>query len=224
VRARPLLEAVERGFASVEVDVVLVDGVLYVAHEEESVRPSGTLAHLYLDPLRDLVQRNGGHVYPMSDAPLQLLIDVKSAAAETYVALDEELGAYDDVLTRWTTDGVRHGPVVALLSGNRSFDLVVSDPVRYVALDGRVTEERSSYSVDTMPLVSIDWEMVESLSPSQRMVKAQEWIDAVHRENRKVRFWGTPDREQVWASLLAMGADHIGTDDVVRLERALRER
>ena len=49
---------------------------------------------------RELVGRNGGHVYPMSEAPLQLLLDVKSAAAETYVALDEELSAYDDVFTR----------------------------------------------------------------------------------------------------------------------------
>jgi hypothetical protein len=220
-RPRPLHDALERGFGSIEVDVVLLDGEIFVAHELAEVRRSDTLARLYLEPLKGLVSTNGGNVYAVSDASLQLLIDVKSSAEETYRVLDEQLGAYDELFTRWTKDGARRGPVTVVLSGNRAVDLVLTDTVRYVALDGRIDEERSSFSVDAMPLVSIDWETIEG-SPTARLAAARAWIDLVHGENRRIRFWGTPDRGPVWSSLIAIGADHIGADDLVGLEQVLR--
>jgi hypothetical protein len=221
-RDRPLVDALQRGFGSIEVDVVLVDGEIYVAHELTEIRRTDTLARLYLEPLRALSRDHGGSVYAVSDSSLQLLIDVKSAADETYRALDEQLEAYDDVFTRWTKDGMRRGPVTAILTGNRPFDLVVADTMRYVALDGRIDEERSPFTVEAMPLVSIDWAEIEALSPSARLAAARAWIELVHREKRRVRFWGTPERGQTWTSLLELGADHIGADDVVGLERVLR--
>ena len=51
--ARPLAEALERGFGSVEADVWLVDGALLVAHDRKDVKPARTLAALYLEPLRE---------------------------------------------------------------------------------------------------------------------------------------------------------------------------
>ena len=143
-QAEPLVDALGRGFASVEVDVFLVDGALLVAHEEDEVSPSATLRGLYLDPLRGIVSRNGGSPYSSSDQPLQLLVDVKSEADPTYRALHETLQDYADILTSWTETGTRPGPVVVVLSGNRATRLVASETVRYVALDGRVGDDRST--------------------------------------------------------------------------------
>jgi len=50
--ARPLLDALDRGFCSVEADVWLVDGQLLVAHDRGKAKPGRTLQALYLDPLR----------------------------------------------------------------------------------------------------------------------------------------------------------------------------
>src|SRR5437016_4155385 len=61
--ARPLLDALEHGFCSVEADIWLVDGKLLVAHDLDKVKPERTLQALYLDPLRERVRRNGGRVY-----------------------------------------------------------------------------------------------------------------------------------------------------------------
>jgi hypothetical protein len=46
---RPLFDALDRGFKSVEADVWLVDGELLVAHDREDVKPGRTLESLYLD-------------------------------------------------------------------------------------------------------------------------------------------------------------------------------
>ncbi len=49
--ARPLFDALDHGFCSIEADVYVVNGQLLVAHDREKVSPSRTLQALYLDPM-----------------------------------------------------------------------------------------------------------------------------------------------------------------------------
>src|SRR5437660_662562 len=95
---RPLLDALEHGFCSVEADIYLVDGQLLVAHDRDKVSPTRTLRSLYLDPLRERVRKNGGRVFP-NGPEVTLLIDVKSEAEETYMALRKILEQYAEMLT-----------------------------------------------------------------------------------------------------------------------------
>ena len=69
---RPLLDALSHGFCSVEADVFAIDGELRVAHDRIDTRPGKTLQKLYLDPLRERVQKNGGRVY--KDGPIFTLL------------------------------------------------------------------------------------------------------------------------------------------------------
>src|SRR4051794_37993520 len=61
--ARPLFDALDQGFCSVEADVFLVDGKLLVGHTLFELKPDRTLESLYLDPLRERIKTNGGRVY-----------------------------------------------------------------------------------------------------------------------------------------------------------------
>ena len=60
---RPLQDALDRGFNSVEADVWLIDGELRVAHDLADAKPGRTLESLYLKPLADRVRENHGQVY-----------------------------------------------------------------------------------------------------------------------------------------------------------------
>lgn len=222
-QSRPLLGALERGFASIEVDIVLSGGELFVAHAPEEIQPSVTLRSLYLDPLREVVRRNGGSVYSTAGQRLQLLVDVKTEADETYQVLHDVLHEYSDLFTRWTDGEPEPGAVTAVLSGNRAKEVIASDRVRYVAIDGRILDDRSGVSADAMPLVSADWEDLGPPVREERLERAASVIEQMHAEGRQVRFWATPEDEQLWRSLLAMGVDYIGTDAPLRLERLLRE-
>src|SRR3990172_9175630 len=64
---RPLFDALDHGFTSVEADVFLRDGNLLVGHELAELKPESTLESLYLDPLARRVRENGGRVYPNGD-------------------------------------------------------------------------------------------------------------------------------------------------------------
>lgn len=224
-QGRPLADALSRGFASIEADVVLLDGELYVAHGTDDVRPgkTPTLTDLYLDPLRRVVDTNDGWVYGAHDPPLQLLVDVKTEADATYRALDSVLSRYADLLTTWTDGAPSPGPITVVLSGNRALDLIEHAPLRYVAIDGRILDDRRGVAPDAMPLVSEDWERLGPPTEEARLAAARSVVQRMHAEGRKVRFWATPEDEDLWRALIAMGVDYIGTDEPARLEGMLRD-
>src|SRR5512136_1353825 len=58
MHTRPLLDALDHGFCSVEADINLVEGQLLVAHSLKETKPERTLQRLYLDPLRKRVRAN----------------------------------------------------------------------------------------------------------------------------------------------------------------------
>src|SRR5438132_1932049 len=95
---RPLLDALDHGFCSVEADIHLVEGRLLVAHDLNQTQPDRTLEVLYLEPLRQRVKRNSGWVY-LNGPRVWLLIDIKSDAEKTYAALREVLKSYADIVT-----------------------------------------------------------------------------------------------------------------------------
>src|SRR3954466_15622599 len=74
--ARPLLDALDHGFCSVEADIWLMPEGLLIGHDRKDLRPNRTLQALYLNPLRERIRANGGRVY--RGGPIfYLLIDVK---------------------------------------------------------------------------------------------------------------------------------------------------
>src|SRR5262249_40110861 len=92
---RPLIDALELSFCSVEADLWLVDGKLLVAHDLKNAKRERTLESLYLDPLRARVRANDGRVF-RGGPTITLLVDVKSEAVTTYAALDDVLKRYTD--------------------------------------------------------------------------------------------------------------------------------
>lgn len=214
---RPLRDALEHGFASVEVDVYLIDGAFLVAHDEDEVIEGRTLEAMYLEPLRALTERQDGHVYPPPSLPLQLLIDVKTEAGPSYPALEAVLAEYDELFTRWEGDTVVAGPLTAVVSGNRPYAELQAARVRRAALDGRIYDPRDGVPTTAMPIVSVNWD--DTSDGPDRFEVARRMIEQVQAEGRTIRFWNTEDRPEAWAWLDGLGVDYIGTDDIPSLAR-----
>ena len=231
---RPLTDALDRGFTSVEADVWLVGGELRVAHDLEQTVPGRTLDSLYLAPLAERVRGNHGQVYTRGrGAPFQLLIDVKSDAVPTYRAIDEALRAYPWMMTSFSKRGRTHErAVTAVISGNRSLPTMTAQKLRYAGYDGRLTDLRSGLPASVMPLVSDNWTNNFTWKgvgafPAAERTTLRGIVRTAHRAGYAVRFWETPDlpgaaREAVWRELLAAGVDHLNTDDLHGLELFLR--
>jgi len=224
---RPLLDALEQGFCSVEADVYLVGEELLVAHTSRDLKPERTLEKLYLAPLKARVRANGGRVF--RDVPtFYLMIDVKTDAKTTYAAVDKALARYDDMLSVVRDGKFQAGAVTVILSGNRDQETIKRQKVRYVGIDGRPADLDSEAPAHQIPWISTSWGSVfrwkgEGPMPSAERDKLKEFVAKAHRQGRKVRFWATPERPEVWKELLAADVDLINTDRLVELRRFLLE-
>jgi hypothetical protein len=78
-----------------------------------------------------------------------------------------------------------------------------------------------------MPLVSDNWNIHfswkgEGSIPAAEKTKLKTLVGRAHAENRRIRFWATPDKKDVWRELLEAGVDLINTDDLAGLSGVLR--
>jgi len=229
--ARPLFDALDHGFTSVEADVWLVNGQLLVAHDLADVRPGRTLDSLYLNPLEQRMREQHGTIYPDWKGKFQLLIDVKSAAGPTYAAVHEALQQHRTLMTTYKDGDVKQGAVDAVISGNRDLPAMKAQKTRYAGYDGRLTDLGSGLPASLMPLVSdnwtnnFTWQGVGPMPTAERD-KLHAVVRQAHAHGYRVRFWATPDaatpaREAVWRELLAADVDMINTDDLPGLQAFL---
>jgi hypothetical protein len=223
---RPLLDALENGFCSVEADIWLQPEGLLVAHDLGDVDPTRTLQSLYLDPLRLWIQEHG-EAY--EGGPLILLVDVKSEPAGTYASLNAVLGQYSDILTIFENGQVTEGAVTIVVSGGRDRFAMEAQSRRYAAMDGRLQDLGSGAPTDLIPLISADWLSEfgwlgdEPLSEDKR-AKLRAVVDRAHAEGRRIRFWKIPDNAAGWGEMVDAGVDLINSHDIVNLASFLAQR
>jgi Glycerophosphoryl diester phosphodiesterase family len=225
---RPLLDALDCGFCSVEADIYLVDGQLLVAHERKQVKPERTLQSLYLDPLRARVKENGGRVYA-GGPECVLLIDIKGRWQETYPVLREVLKRYADIISTFSDGKKETRAILAIITGDRSKEMFAGETVRYAAYDGELADLDAGVSADLIPWISSNWSQSFKWRglgeiPEVEKSKLKEIVAKAHAGNRRVRFWGSPDQPVFWREMLDDGVDLINTDDLPGAQKFLLQR
>jgi hypothetical protein len=220
---RPLLDALDHGFCSIEADIYLVENKLLVAHDRDRAKPERTLQALYLDPLRERVRKHGGRVYPHGPEVV-LLVDVKSEAAKTYVALRDVLQEYSDMLTAYRDGSIQTNAITVIVSGNRAPKVMAAETLRYAFIDGRLEDLEGNESKYLIPLISDNWSRIfkwrgNGPMPGEEERRLRQLVDEAHRQGRRLRFWAAPDGREAWQTLLDAGVDLINTDNLEGLQR-----
>jgi hypothetical protein len=110
LHARPLFDALDQGFDSVEADVFLVKNELLVGHFFWETKPERTLESLYLLPLSKLHKEG-------KLKNIWLMVDIKTNEAEpSAILLDQQLRRYPGLFSK--VGEKDNAPVKVLLSGN----------------------------------------------------------------------------------------------------------
>ncbi|MEU6258033.1 phosphatidylinositol-specific phospholipase C/glycerophosphodiester phosphodiesterase family protein [Streptomyces sp. NPDC047043] len=232
---RPLFDALDHRFGSVEADIFLVGDQLLIGHTVDDLDPTRTLESLYLDPLAAIVKANHGSVYRGYRRPLQLLIDIKTEGSSTYLELDRHLQRYKHLFTTYAHGRVHPGAVTNVISGDRAARTPMeAQTVRRAFYDGRLIDLGTSAPASFVPLISDNWQLNftwlgEGAFPDAERQKLRGIIGQAHARGQKVRFWNTPDvagpaRDALWTELLAADVDYFNTDDLAGLEAFLDAR
>ncbi len=222
---QPLTEALQQGFMSIEADVHLIQGELYVAHDHPDTAQVGTLRELYLDPLASLVSRNNGKVYPDYAGSFFLMIDFKTPGPATWQVLQQQLASYQHMLST----AAHPGPVTVVISGNRPIEQILNDPKALATLDGRPADLAKGVPSSVMPVVSENLAKVAPWDGKTAIKKKdKEAIEKLarqaHAEGKLLRLWATPDFPEAWHTLLQAGVDLINTDRIAAFRQYYTQR
>lgn len=212
-RNHPFVQAYGLGFGSIEVDLFLKDGELYVAHEYNEIAAKKTFDLLYLNPiLKAFADSEDGYLYP-EKGQLQLLIDPKTDGKAILKLLAEKIKPY-----RALFDSKNNPKAVKMvISGNRPEpeEFHLYDDVFF--FDGELSKTYTVSQLERIGLFSApfrqfsEWNGLGRLT-YQDSIKVKTTIDSVHRLGKKIRFWAAPDTKTTWYEWIKMGIDYINTD------------
>lgn len=223
--ARPLIDALEHGFGSVEADVYPINGDLLVAHDFKDINAERTLEKLYLAPLKKRFDQNKGQI--VAGLPtLILLVDIKTNALLAYQTLEKQIEPYKAMLTEFSADKIKTNAVMIILSGERPREYLAKQERRWAAIDGRLPDLAANPPVSLVPLVSDNWSVhfkwkEGPFSPENR-TKLSAVVKQAHEQGRLLRFWAAPDRAETWRLHRNAGIDLINTDRLAELAAFLK--
>ena len=220
---RPFWGAYEAGADSIEADVFLVDGDLLVAHSRKDLKKDNTLRRLYLEPLREVMRKNGGRAYA-DGKPLQLLIDLKNgkSALDRLVEIVEREG-YRDYFDIVKNPSATRLTVTGDHSAIKDF-LAYPD---YVFFDVPPTKKLADEQYKRVPLIShyarayTKWRSGVMAEADKEKIRVA--VREAHAKGCKFRLWGYPDHLEAWRLAVELGLDYINTDRPAAAAAFLRD-
>lgn len=226
----PLFDALKCNFKSIEADVYAVGDSLFVSHNFEDIKPGRTLRKLYLEPLKNQISKNNGSVYGNGEEII-LFIDIKDDGLKTYKLLHAILEDYKMDLSVFENDVKKRGSIMVVVSGNRPFEFMKSQKIRYAGFDGRMENLDSGISPALMPVVSDNWVKYFKWDGTGKMPAAEkqlldDYANKAISNGYILRFWNTPtqtveQRIAVWKELKNSNVGLIGTDNLQELHNFL---
>jgi hypothetical protein len=222
----PLTDAIHNGFTSIEADIFLIQNELIVSHTYPIFKKKQTLETLYLKPLNDSIVKHHGYVYENYETSIILLIELKSDASRTYLALNQLLYQYRNILTKWENGKITQRAITVIITGNKPYKELQKQNQRFAFIDQSLLSLNDSTSNLVCPLASTKYSNVLSWIgkgeiPENEKKKLIDLVVLAHSQKKKVRLWASPENKKVWKELLNCGVDLINTNELENLKEFL---
>lgn len=241
-RQAPFYSALSVGAVSIEADVWLYNGTLYVGHEQSALTEERTLDSLYIQPILSVLNAQNPNssfvsgttklgVYDTSSGQtLYLFVDVKTDGPTTFPAVVSALQPLRDAgyLTTFNGTAVTSGPVTVIGTGNTPLSQVQGVEPRDYFWDAPIPTLFSTFSnitSDVSPIASTAFSVQfpgvrgnQGLNAAQlALLKSQ--VAVAHAKGIAVRYWDQPGwpvgtRNAIWRTLWDNGVDLLNVDDL----------
>jgi len=216
---RPLYEALENGFTSIEIDVYSYKGQAVVSHYAEELESKPTIQELYFEPLAKIIADNGGSVFPNSREQLILMVDLKKDKILLLEILEKVFVEYDLLIKSSLDAREDWKPIQIVLSGNPPIEKLLNDKTGYFYLDGRMHHLDEQIPDYLVPRISMSYRgnftwQPDGKIPNEELEKMRAMISKIHASGKKFRFWAHPETEEFWKLLQREGVDWINVDDL----------
>ena len=240
-RPLPFYSALSVGAVSVEADVWLVNGTLYVGHEESALTSERTFDALYVQPILAVLKMmnpnslflteptNNGVYDTDSSQTLYLYVDVKTDGPTTFPHVVRALEPLRSAghLTTWNGNGVTSGAITVIGTGNTPLSQIQGVSDRDYFYDAPLPYLSTTFSNITSDVsLTSNWDFEDVFGEvrnqtfnSTQMQTLEEQVSTAHAKGIAVRYWDLPGwpvgtRNAVWRILWDAGVDLLNVDDL----------
>lgn len=203
----PFIQAFGLGFGSIEADVILQNGQLYVAHDARDI-PKHTLLfeETYIQPLNNAAAS-------VRDE-LVLLIDLKTEAVATLQKVILIIQKYPDL--------TGNTKVKFVITGNQPPAADFKQYPSWIYFDGNINNPEHIQQIDRIGIFSDNFRKYTQWNgkgriPGKEIPRLNEVIEKAHSLHKKIRFWGGPDNINTWYTFIDLKVDYINTDRIEEL-------
>ncbi|KAG8628545.1 hypothetical protein KVT40_004418 [Elsinoe batatas] len=240
-RQLPLYTALSVGAVSVESDVWLYNGTLYVGHEPSALTPQRTFQSLYINPLVSILEAqnppspfigptNNGVFDAANTQTFYLWIDIKTNGPTTWPVAVQALQPLRERgwLTTVSSNGtVTPGAVTVIGTGNTPLAQVQGVSPRDYFWDAPIPTLGTSFSnitANVSPIASTSFlrtfgtVRTKGLNDTQlSLLRSQ--VATAKSKGIRTRYWELPlwpvgTRNAVWRQLYDEGVDLLNVDDL----------
>ncbi|KAI1760271.1 hypothetical protein GGR53DRAFT_510544 [Hypoxylon sp. FL1150] len=218
----PLFGALSAGCVGIEADVWLVDGDVSIGHVLPTI--GRTLGLQYVNPLKAIIDHNGGSVYKAKPTQsVVLLVDFKTSDTGTLDAVVKSIDPLRQAgyLSRLENGVFVEKAITVVASGSAPFDRISTGdgvPDRDVFYDAHVDDlSGEDYNSQNSVYASADFQDAvgdpSSASLSQDEINTiTEQVAGAHERGLIVRYYNLPG-DYVWEPLEGLGVDRLNDDD-----------
>lgn len=225
LRERPLFDALNRGFLSVEADIFFANGNFTVAHTVFGRRKKRNLRKMYLEPLKARVDSCDARVFCECPQVFELMLDLKGRwDADRLHGLNALLAQFEGMLERVENNRVLSGSVRIVLSGAARIQWADTLNVRRYFFDGGMGSLASAADSSILARNSakysafFSWTGEGEMPENERSI-LKNLVGKAIENNRKLRFWKMPENENIWQEFLDAGVQWMNVDDLERFNR-----
>jgi hypothetical protein len=145
------------------------------------------------------------------------MVDFKGDAEKSVQLLHQALAPLKPYLSRVDKNGnLKRGKVTVLVSGNRPRDESLMDTTssgdRFLFIDGRAHDFHTDARL--VPMVSLPWrnlQMARMIGRGEAYM--QRMAEKAHVSGKRLRIWGAPNKEHLWAQMVRNNVDLLSIDD-----------
>ncbi|KAI0444719.1 hypothetical protein F4803DRAFT_511011 [Xylaria telfairii] len=227
----PVFQALSAGCIGMEADVWLFQGDVIIGHILPTL--GRTLRAQYVNPLKAIIDHNGGSVYKSRPGQtLVLLVDFKTSDTGT---LDAVVKALDPLRQAGYLSRLENGvfvkkAITVVASGSAPFDRISTGdgvPNRDIFYDANLGAlGGTTYTSQNSYVASADFQDVVGDAKTPTLTTAQmntitNEVNQAHAKGLVARYWNLPG-EYLWESLKALGVDLLNADDLSNTARLPR--
>ena len=200
----PFWYALGAGAKSIEADVYLVNGELFVSHERKDIQKEKTFGNLYLKSLEKAVDLG-----IIRDQPIQILIDLKTDGESTLKKIVSQISKYPKITAQKNISFV--------ISGNQPKPEKFNSFPDFIKFDYQSLENLTVKQWEKVGLLSLNFKQYSVWNgkgglTEEDLPKVTEAIKKAKSFGKPFRFWAIPDGKTSWQFFAHHGVDFINTD------------